>query len=355
MHELTALGFGPFFEKQVSAPDSTLARIAAEHRGGYDVWSNAGDGHARLAGRLVRELQAEAFPGVGDWVELKSAPGPGQTAIIESVLRRRTVFIRGAAGRQARAQVVAANIDLVFVVCGLDEDYNLRRVERYLARVWASGAEPVVILNKADLSDAVAERVAEVQAVALGVPVVATSAIASEGLEIIQSHVRPGETTVFVGSSGAGKSTLINALAGETQMATREVRASDGRGQHTTTHRQLILLRCGGLLIDTPGMRELQLLDEDGLEAVFADIEELARRCRFTDCDHQTAPGCAVLATIEAGQMSGERLAHYLKLEKEARANEVRRDKGLRRKAGKVLAKHISAHGARARRRKGGE
>ncbi len=338
MYQLSTLGFGPFFENQLAnkiTNDGILARIAAEHRGAYQVWSNAGAGFAQLSGRLLRELAEEAFPGVGDWVKLKSAPGPGHNTIIEAVFERRTVFVRGAAGREARAQVVAANVDLVFAVCGLDADYNVRRIERYLARIWASGAQAAVILNKADLCEDPVARSIEVEGLCPGVTVYVCSALQRQGLDEIKSLLQPGLTAALVGSSGAGKSTLVNALLGEERMATGAVRARDGRGCHVTSHRQLVLLPGGGLLLDTPGMRELQLLDEEGLSSVFADIEELSEQCRFKDCGHNSEPGCAVKEAIATGQIPAERLEHYRKLEREAQAYQLRHHEHQRRKSEK--------------------
>jgi len=260
VYHLPALGFGPFFEKQLTRMERSAGvpgRIASEHRGAYVVWAASGAGRARLAGKLRARLEEEGFPAVGDWVVLEGTPGPDRTAVIEEILERRTVFSRGAAGRPGRTQVVAANIDVVFAVCGLDADFNVRRIERYLARIWASGAQPAVILNKADLCGDPAGRVAEVESRCPMVPVHATSALLSEGLEAIRASVREGMTAAFVGSSGAGKSTLINAFLGEERMATGAVRPHDGRGCHVTTHRELVLLNGGGLLVDTPGMREL--------------------------------------------------------------------------------------------------
>jgi ribosome biogenesis GTPase / thiamine phosphate phosphatase len=337
--DLAALGFGPFFEEQLR--DQPLgemipARIAAEHRGGYEVWSSQEKGLAQLAGRLLREHEEEALPGVGDWVILKAPPGPDGTTIIERVLDRRTVFLRGAAGREARGQVVAANVDRVFVVCGLDADFNLRRIERYLARVWASGADPAIVLNKIDICDDPAAREVEVEGRCPGVPVYLTSAREGEGLMALRTMIKPGITVALVGSSGAGKSTLVNALLGEERMATGEISARDGRGQHVTSHRQLVLLPGGGLLLDTPGMRELQLLDEEGIGTVFADIEELAEQCRFRDCAHQSEPGCAVKAAVESGELPADRLEHYQQLEKEAQAYRLRHNEHERRKSEKV-------------------
>ena len=357
MYELSALGFSPFFEQQLHSVDGRElipARIAAEHRVGYEVWSQTGSGRAQLAGRLRLELDGACLPGVGDWVVVKDDPGPDRTAMIEGVLERRTVFTRGAAGRQARAQVVAANVDLVFAVCGLDADFNVRRIERYLARIWASGAQPSVILNKADICEDTATPVAEVKGHCPGVPVHVTSALRSEGIMSVRACIRHGMTVALVGSSGAGKSTLVNALLGEDRMLTGEVRARDGRGCHVTTHRQLVLLPGGGLLLDTPGMRELQLVDEEGIDAVFKDIAALSTRCRYRDCRHDTEPGCAVREAVESGALAAERLEHFRTLEREGLAFERRHDERLRRRSERVWGA-LYDEVARLRRWKGGK
>jgi ribosome biogenesis GTPase len=357
MYRLSDLGFGPFFERQFepsSGSEAIPGRIAAERRGVYDVWSAHGSGRARLAGRLRVEWQDGGAPGVGDWVVVADAPAPGRTVVIERILDRRTVFTRGAAGRDARVQVIAANVDLVFAVCGLDADFNVRRIERYLARIWASGAEPAVILNKADLCADVPGRLSEVASHAIGVSIHAISALHGEGVEAVRGHIRSGMTVAFVGSSGAGKSTLVNALAGEPRMRTGEVRAHDARGRHVTTHRQLLLLPGGGLLLDTPGMRELQILDDEGLDSVFADVAALARDCRFRDCRHDTEPGCAVKRAVESGALDADRFEHYRKLEREAQANELRHDEHRRRQAERVWGQ-LSDELALLRKWKGGK
>jgi ribosome biogenesis GTPase len=332
--ELSDLGFGPFFERQLQTLEGRQAipaRIAAEHRGAYEVWSASGAGPARLAGRFRLEPDETGLPGVGDWVVLDDPPAPDRTAVIERVLARRTVFTRGAAGRRAVAQVLAANVDLVFAVCGLDADFNLRRIERYVARIWASGAQPSVILNKSDVCDQPDARAAEVGGRIAGVEIHLTSALRSEGIAAIRARIGQGVTVAFVGSSGAGKSTLINALLGEERMPTGEIRARDGRGRHVTTRRQLLLLPGGGLVLDTPGMRELQLVDSEGLDALFGDIGALAARCRYRDCRHDTEPGCAVKAAVELGELAADRLEHYRQLEREAQAWELRHDARARR------------------------
>jgi ribosome biogenesis GTPase len=356
MFEFSALGFGPFFEAQFS--DESIrnlrpARIASEHRDRYEVWSDQGIGVARLAGRMRRDPDDSIKPCAGDWVGLRSELEPDRIAIIEHVLQRRTVFTRGSAGPEAHRQIIGANIDLVFVVCGLDGDYSIRRIERYLARIWASGAQPVIILNKSDVCSDTDLRMTEVEAHSPGVPVLIASAAQSLGLEPVRSMILPGLTAAFVGSSGAGKSTLINALVGEERMATRDVRADDSRGRHTTTRRQLVMLPGGGLLLDTPGMRELQLLDDEGLNAAFSDIEALAGKCHYRDCRHHNEPGCAVAAAVESGQLSPERWEHYLKLEREAHAYELRHDVHLKRQSERVW-KGLKREGEIIRRHKEG-
>jgi ribosome biogenesis GTPase len=357
VYELASLGFGPFFQRQLpttAGGDLVVARIAAEHRNAYEVWSQAGVGAAELAGRLRRELGEACWPGVGDWVVLAGEPPSDGPALIERVLARRTLFTRGAAGRQARAQVVAANVDLVLVICGLDADFNVRRIERYLARIGASGAEPVVVLNKADLCRDTAARVAQVESRCPGVPVFATSALRAEGIEAVLARVHEGRTVALVGSSGAGKSTFVNVLLGEQRMPTGEVRARDGRGCHVTTHRQLVLLPCGGLLVDTPGMRELQLADEEGLDAAFEDVTELAARCRFRDCQHESEPGCAVREAVESGALPGDRWEHFVELVREARAFERRHDARQRRQNARTWGQ-LADEVAQLRRWKGGK
>jgi ribosome biogenesis GTPase len=285
----------------------------------------------------------DRLPCAGDWAILKREPAVDHVAVIERVLARRTEFTRGAAGRQTRVQAVAANVDLIFAVCGLDADFNLHRIERYVARIWASGAQPFVVLNKADIGGNGSARAAEVGRRCPGVPVFVTSALLLEGIAALRASIRDGETAAFVGSSGAGKSSLINALIGENRMPTGEVRQHDGRGCHVTTHRQLVLLPGGGLLLDTPGMRELRLVDDDGIDAVFEDVAALSARCRFRDCRHDTEPGCAVKEAVRSGAITAERLEHYRKLEHEAEASERRRDARLRRQDERALGKLCKA------------
>jgi len=247
-------------------------------------------------------------------------------ATIHALLPRRTAFVRHGAGRRSDGQVVAANVDVVFVAMALDGDFNLRRLERYVAVAWTSGAEPVVLLTKADRSTDVSGQAVAVEAVAPGVPVLPISALTGDGLEAVSALLGPGRTAAVLGSSGVGKSTLINVLAGRELFATGEVRADDDRGRHTTTHRQLVVLPGGACIVDTPGMRELGMWEGgDGLDEAFADIDELAGSCRFNDCRHEGEPGCAVRAAIATGDLTHERLRAMRRLEREAAHSEGRR------------------------------
>ena len=354
MYELDSLGFGPYFEEQLSGDEEVPARIAGEHRHGYTVWAADGVGFARLSGRLTRDLDEDAHPGVGDWVILRAAPVPGNTAMIDRVLARRTIFTRGAAGGEARRQVIAANVDIIFIVCGLDADYNVHRIQRYVARVRAGGARPVVVLNKCDVCADTPDRVVEVQRAAPGVQVLSTSAVQGRGLDHLTAQLGPGITAAFAGSSGAGKSTLINALLGEERLRTGELRAGDGRGRHTTTERQMLEFASGGLFIDTPGMRELALFDEEGIGEVFSEIEELAMRCRFRDCTHQSEPGCSVRRAVEDGFLPVDRLEHYLSMRTEAQSFELRHDERLRRRSERAVGRQRATDLKLIQRRKEG-
>jgi len=313
--------FTPYRDRGLEA-----ARVAREDRGRYLLLHAAGARPAELAGRLRHEAQGRAeLPAVGDWVAMRS--GDGELGVIAAVLPRASAFVRKVAGETTEEQVVAANVDTVFLVAGLDGDLNLRRIERYLAAAWESGAEPVVVLNKADLVEDLEARVVEVESVAPGVPVIAVSALAHQGLEGLGSWLAPGRTVALLGSSGVGKSTLLNALLGEERQDTGAVRADDSRGRHTTTRRELVPLPGGALLLDTPGMRELQLWGgEESLAGTFPDVTELASDCRFRDCRHEGEPGCAVRAAVESGVLDATRLDSWHKLQRELRWLDTRRD-----------------------------
>ncbi|MCC6158164.1 MAG: ribosome small subunit-dependent GTPase A [Deltaproteobacteria bacterium] len=350
------LGWDPYFENQwqQTVSDETPARIAAEYRGEYVVWTASGEGGARLSGRFRHESSDETAVAVGDWVALDAPPNRDRVALIVRALARRTAISRGAAGRETREQVIAANVDRVFIVCGLDGDFNVHRIQRYLALVYAGGAVPVVVLTKMDLCDDSAARVAQVEEACPGASVRSISALCGTGLDELRREILPGRTVALVGSSGAGKSTIVNALMGDVVMATGEVRAHDQRGRHTTTHRQMIVLPGGGLLIDTPGLRELQLPGEDGLDVAFADIAQFAAGCRFADCRHESEPGCAVRAAIERGDLDADRFGHYVQLDREAKAYELRHDVRAARQAERAWGK-MTRGGDQARRFKRGQ
>jgi ribosome biogenesis GTPase len=291
-----------------------IARVAVEHRNAYALRTEDGDEiFATLAGRLRYETShREDLPAVGDFVRVRES-------VIEEVLPRKTVFLRKAAGDAMEAQVIAANIDTVFVVTGLDGDFNLRRLERYYATARASGAQCAILLNKADLCDDLDGRVRQVRAIAPGADVVAISALAGDGIDTLRPYLAAGETVAFVGSSGAGKSTLINRLLGRDRQSTGAVREADSRGRHTTTHRELLEMSGGALLIDTPGLRELQpWAGEDDVDGAFPEIEELAAKCRFRDCAHAGEEGCAVQSAIDDGALDFDRFSSYRKMRKEA-------------------------------------
>ncbi len=307
------------------------ARVTRAAAAIFRVRGETYHGQATLAGKLRHGAATSAeLPAVGDWVALRS-PSSGDPRI-DAVLPRRSMLSRNVAGKRTSEQVVAANVDRVVVVMGLDRDFNLRRLERYLTAIRESGAQPLVLLNKTDLCEETDARAAEVREVAPGVPVLLASCKYGDGVDAVRSHVGAGETAVLVGSSGAGKSTLINRLLGEVVQPTRETREDDDRGRHTTTHRELFRLPGGGLLIDSPGIRELQLWGgESSLQQAFDDIDELARGCRFRDCTHGEETGCAVIAAVESGELAVERLENFRELQKELRYLEKKQNESAQR------------------------
>jgi ribosome biogenesis GTPase len=330
--DLTAYGWDAAWAEAFrphAAEGLVPGRVVIEFNHLLRVCTAAGDVQAQHAGRLRHAAEGRhALAAVGDWVALRHRPSE-RTATIEAILPRRSQFSRKAAGELTEQQVVAANIDVVFVVMGLDRDYNPRRLERYLVLAADSGARAHVVLSKADLVEAATleARLAECRTLAPGCAVHASSVRDGRGLDEVRAALGPGRTGTLLGSSGAGKSTLINHLIGSEMLATGEVRASDQRGRHTTRHRQLVLLPGGGLLIDTPGMRELQLWTApEAAESTFDDIEALAAGCHFTDCRHRSEPRCAVRAAVEAGDLAASRLESFHKLQDEARSLQSRQD-----------------------------
>jgi len=294
------------------------ARVVAQQRGLWRVAGDFAECWAEASGALRLAAQAGGdWPTVGDWVTAEKRIGEAR-ASIQEVLPRRSKFSRKEAGKRVAEQVIAANVDKAVIVAALDGDFNLRRIERYMTQIWESGAQAIVVLNKADVCAGAEARVAEVEKVALATPVHTVSAKTGQGMEALEASLRRAETLVFLGSSGVGKSTLVNWLLGTETQATAAVRQSDSRGRHTTTARELFVARCGALVMDTPGLRELQLWDaREGVAEAFADIAELAAECHFRDCTHASEPGCAVRQALEKGTLDAERLENQRKLARE--------------------------------------
>lgn len=336
--DLAALGWNAELAEKLE-PGQVPGRVVAAHRAAFDVQTSEEIVRTRLPGRLMHENVEVA---VGDWVGLTDG-------LIRAVLPRRSAIVRKAAGMTSDAQTLAANVDVAFVVSSLGPDLEPRRIERYLVTIWESGAVPEIVLTKADRLDDPWPLVAEVEAVTLGVTVHVVSAVTGQGVDALRARLGEGMTGVLIGSSGVGKSTLVNRWLGRELMATKETRSDDDEGRHTTTHRELIALPGGGVVIDTPGIRELQLWDAGGLDEAFADVEELTLACRFNDCSHNTEPGCAVKSALATGELPRDRYESWVKLQRELRAIEIRHDARLRRE--EVRKWQLRAREARARTR----
>lgn len=295
-----------------------VGRVVMEQKQYYSLFTERGEVLAQVSGKMrFQALTREDFPAVGDWVVISFHDG-GEEASIHGILPRQSKFARKVAGAETAEQIVAANINTVFLVNALNQDFNVRRMERYLTLAWDSGANPVLVLTKADLCPERGEKLFEVQEIALGVPIHVISSLTGEGLGQLKDYLQEGKTVALLGSSGAGKSTLLNHLYGRDIQKVQTIREGDDRGRHTTTARELVVLPEGGLIIDTPGMRELQLWGtESSLQDSFRDIEELAQECRFSDCCHGQEPGCAVQKALRGGFLAQARFDSYLKLRKE--------------------------------------
>jgi ribosome biogenesis GTPase len=352
---LEAVGWDERFAAMFAAEAPGLApgRILGEERGEYVVVTADGEGPASPSGRLRHDTRVDpttAWPAVGDWVGLDPL-GEAETGTehrrIQRVLSRRTAVIRRSPGdRRMPSQVLAANVDVVFVVTSVNSEFNVRRLERYVTVAWESGATPVVLLSKSDLADDLEAFRLAAATTATGVEIIAVSAITGEGIEAVRGHLGAGRTVVFTGSSGVGKSSIVNALAGEDLLDTGGIRLDDARGRHTTTRRQLVRLS-GGVLIDTPGLRELGVLDGDGLATAFDDVEQIAANCRFGDCGHQSEPGCAVLEAIANGDLDRDRFDAYEKLQREAAHAKLATDalgRRAERRKWSVITKSVDEH-----------
>lgn len=354
MINLKDYGYGARFEIQNSG--LIPARVTGVHRNLYKIICEYGETAATLKGSLLNEaVQSEDFPAVGDFVLINYNSG---SPVIHEIMLRKSKFSRPdysghAAGyvKTILEQVVAANFDYVFIMCSLNYDFNVARIQRYLAVAWQSGGIPVVILTKTDLCDDYSEQLRQVQRISAAAEVIAVSAKTGDGLNNLSGYLGKGKTIVFLGSSGVGKSSLVNALAGSEIMKVNEIREDDSKGRHTTTHRQLIKLPDGTLIIDTPGMRELSLWDaQEGLRGLFSDVEGLFVNCKFSNCRHETEPGCAVKSAIESGILSPERWQDYLKLKGEAKFTD---DKAAYLKSKRVGQKSIAEHNRHSK-KKGG-
>ncbi|HEY5625211.1 MAG TPA: ribosome small subunit-dependent GTPase A [Dehalococcoidia bacterium] len=356
MYSLEDLGWGPFFEQQTErlpGDGLTPMRVAEEQRGAYVLWSSGGTFEAVIPGRMLHDAGGrDDLPAVGDWLLARRLPGEPR-AVVEHLLRRRSALSRKVAGGRTDEQIMAANVDLVYIVASLNRELNLRRLERYLAATWDSGATPALVLNKADLCQDPQTILREVETVAPGVEVSLTSAATGEGIEALRPTLAHGRTAVFVGSSGVGKSSIVNRLLEREAQDIKGIRADD-KGRHTTTVRQMLVVPGGAVIIDTPGLRELQLWDAgDGLGQAFADIEELAEGCGFRDCSHSSEPSCAVQAAIGSGTLDLGRLESYRKLQREQTFIAGKKDERLRaeeEKKWKQIAK-INRARTKARRR----
>ncbi|KMM36118.1 ribosome small subunit-dependent GTPase A [Guptibacillus hwajinpoensis] len=316
---LLHLGWNSFLDEayqEMKKEGLEPARVKQEHRGSYEVSSEQMTYMAALSGKFRFESDSrEDLPAVGDWVLI--APQENQRAVIHYVLPRKSKFSRKAAGNTTEEQIIATNIDTVFLVNALNQDFNIGRIERYLVMAWESGANPVIVLSKADLAKSIEEKVEALEGIAIGVPIHVVSSATDTGINELTSYLSIGTTTALLGSSGAGKSTLINKLYGTDVQTVQDIREGDGKGRHTTTSRELIVLESGGVLIDTPGMRELQLWEASDMSHSFHDIESLAEGCHFRDCKHNGEPGCAVEEAIQVGELELRRFRNYQKFQRE--------------------------------------
>lgn len=340
MTTIEQYGWNQSWQEKVIAP-GTPGRVILEHKNRYQVVTNDGEWLCSLSGKYRHQHSGTQFPCVGDWVIVEQMPGE-ERGIIHQVLPRTSQFARKEAGETSNLQLIAVNIDLVFLVMSLNHDFIIRRLERYLVAAWDSGANPVIVLTKKDQCPDIQPYLQQVEQVAFGVPIFAVSAVTKEGIDALQQQLTGSKTGALLGSSGVGKSSLINALANSDRMMVQTIREDDSKGRHTTTHREMIFLPEGGLLIDTPGMREFQLGDyAEGIGSGFRDVEELATACRFRDCTHHDEPGCCVQEALNNGELDAERYKSYVKLKREL-AHMERKSSAAAQKAERLKWKQVT-------------
>ncbi len=314
---------------------SRLGRVSAQYRDLYRIITEEGEIMATLSGKHYHKADKNEFPVVGDWVFFERYNKDSQ-AQIKDILGRQTQISRNQAGKKDAEQIIAANIDIIFIVTSLNQDFNKRRLERYLTIAWDSGAKPIIVLNKSDLCNNIEHFESEIENIAFGTDYIISSCVNNEGIVEIRKALQPDKTAVLIGSSGVGKSSIINLLLGEKKQSIKQIREDDARGRHTTTNRELFILPEGGVIIDTPGMREIQLwVDEDSLDSVFSEIDQLASDCKFNDCSHTHEPGCAVKNAVQTGELSQDRLDNYFKMKREIKYQKLK-EKYNAKKANKI-------------------
>jgi len=341
LYSLDQLGYSSYFQNQNQDGTLHTGRISTLANGIYKVLSTDGEFQCRVSGKFYHQANdARDFPCVGDWILFERMSGESK-GVIHRVLERKSILSRRSPGEKQEEQLMAANVDTVFLVNALNQDFNVRRMERYLMQVYESGASPVFILTKRDLCDDVKEKIESVEDIAFGIPIHAIDSLHREGFEALQAYIQEGHTISLIGSSGAGKSTLMNQLIGDEVQKTQDIRTDDDKGRHTTTHRELFVLPNGGIIIDTPGMRELQLWSgEDSIDQTFQDINTFASQCKFRDCAHDQEPDCAIKQAIQNGDLTEERYKSYRKLQREAKFLDLKAKHGTNR-ADRIQVKAI--------------